>query len=359
MNNNSEISFYVDTLIVQSLLMDEGLSKTAEGSLVSDLIEKVKSYVGNHIDPNDKAGSVLNILAPGAVTMAFGAMGMPWIGILLGLAMRVFHIDVKGALNSIHSKISESVHSGKPLSSPEVDTIVNSAVQDHAPASSDAEAEQSLVELTKQKTSSQLLRDARMVKLAMIEFDHNNMQLQKSAVSMSDLKSFNAKKTVTSNILSRVIGWFFKIALASAGLMVAGDMINKFLGRSNALDGTIQGGKPVDSPAPAPVPVSKQTKFKQQPTYHEERKTEWVENVPNNKGSIESLLISFAKQVYQGLDTMDSVIRSSPSFELLADKIAFYNHTSEGDNMVFIPKYFTSKKQIVDMFIDEVAEKAP
>lgn len=355
---SQEIDFYVDTLIVQTLLLDKGLSKKADnGSMTSALIEAVKHYVSNNINPDDKIGSVLNILAPGAVSMAFGAMGLPWLGILLGLAMRIFHIDVKSILSTIHSKISEVLGSGQAMSSSEVDNIVQGAVQQHSPPSTESEAEQALDLLSKQKTAH-LLREARMLKLAMIEFEHDNLSLQKNA---SILSSFNSKKAVTSSLLSRVLGWFFKIALASAGLMVAGDMINKFLGRPNALDDTIQGGKPMAQAPASPVHTSTQTKFKIQPTYHEENrgKTNWAESVSNDKNSIENMVINFAKQVYQGLDNLDSVIRSTPSFENVVDKIVFYNHTSVGDPIVFIPSYFTSKKQLVDMFIDDVAEKAP
>ena len=355
---SQEIDFYVDTLIVQTLLSDEGLSKRADGgSMTSALIEAVKHYVSNNINPEDKVGSVLNILAPGAVSMAFSAMGLPWLGILLGLAMRVFHIDVKSILSTIHSKVSEALGSGQSMSSTEVDDIVQGAVQDHAAPATESEAEQALDLLSKQKTAH-VLREARMLKLAMIEFDHDNLSFQKHA---SILSSFNSKKSVTSSLLSRVLSWFFKIALASAGLMVAGDMINKFLGRPNALDDTIQNGKPVGETAPAPAHTSSQTKFKIQPTYHEENRSgsNWAENVSNDKNSIENMVINFAKQVYQGLDNLDSVIRSSSVFESLVDKIVFYNHTAAGDPIVFIPKYFSSKKQLVDMFIDEVAEKAP
>ena len=138
---------------------------------------------------------------------------------------------------------------------------------------------------------------------------------------------------------------------------VAGDVINKFMGRPNALDNTVQQGKPVES-IPAPKHVSTQTKFPVQPGYHEEHAAGWAENVPNNASAIEGMLIGFAKQVYKGLDGLESNIKSTVGFQVIRDRIVNYNLSSEGDPVVYIPNYFTSKKQIVDYFIDDVAEKA-
>jgi hypothetical protein len=114
--SSREISFYVDTLIVQTILEDQTLTKKAEASgLVMGLIDKVKEYVGNHINSEDKVGSFLNIIAPGAITVAFSAMGLRWLGVLIGLSMNVFHIDVKGILSSIYDKIKSLLSSKKQL----------------------------------------------------------------------------------------------------------------------------------------------------------------------------------------------------------------------------------------------------
>src|SRR5882724_5607663 len=98
MKCNGEIDFYVDTLIVSSILNNNNLHKYADAGMITSLIDKVKGYVSNHIDPTDKAGSLINILGPGAISATFSAMGLSWLGMLIGLAMRVFNIDVKGII---------------------------------------------------------------------------------------------------------------------------------------------------------------------------------------------------------------------------------------------------------------------
>lgn len=371
MIKNSEISFYVDSLIVETLLSNESLHKTAQASgIFSQLIDKVKNYFASHIDPNDRSGSLLNMLAPGAISLIFSSLGFGWLGALMGLAMSVFRIDVKGILSSIWTKLKSSISGDKQTTSDEIDTMVNSSVQEHAKPSTEDDALGALT-LLEDKTSSQLLRDAKILKLALIEYE-SNKKLQKLA-GPSFLSMFNGRKATTMNLLTKVLSWIFKVAVASAGLLVAGDVVNKFLGRPNALDGTIQDGKPTVTPegtpsasAPAvtaPKSISKQTKFPVKSTYIDEKhnigNANWMESVANNEVSIAAMLIQFAKSVYSGLDGKEATIRTSPAFEVIKDRIVTYNRASAGDTMVFIPKYFTSKKQIVDMFIDDVAENTP
>jgi hypothetical protein len=357
--NNSEINFYVDTLIVEALLADTNLSKTAQaGTTVSEITNKVKDYFGNQIDPNDRAGSLLTMLAPGGLSLAFKAMGFGWLGLLFALLVRVFHIDVGAILKSIYNKLKGTLSNDKKVTSAEIDAIVSGSVQEQVKPSTEEEVEESKDLLESKNSPIELLRDARMLKLAMIEFDKNQFN-KVASISSYLFNLFNSRKSEKVSVLSRLLSWIFKIAIASAGLMVAGDVINKYLGRPNALDGSMQKGKVVTAPV---MSVSTQTKFKIQPNYRDVAQnsgdTIWDEDISNNKSSIESMLLNFTKQVYQGLDGLDSIIMSTPGFQVIADKIAFYNHESEGGNKVYIPKYFTSKQQIVDMFIDDVAEKA-
>ena len=97
---SNEISFYVDCLIIEALAKNS-MVKQADGGMIASLVDKLKSYVGAHLDSNNKVGSVLNILAPGAVTLLFRSLGFGWLGALLGLAMNIFHIDIGGILGSI------------------------------------------------------------------------------------------------------------------------------------------------------------------------------------------------------------------------------------------------------------------
>lgn len=349
MKSQSELKFYADTLVVEALLYDE-LTKTAEGG-ISDLISGVTNYVNGHIDPNNKAGSVIDILAPGAVFMALRAMNLSWLGILLGIAMNVFHIDVHSILSSIYNKIKGYVSENKQLSSEQVDGMVSSSVQEHMTMPTEEEAKTFL----ESKQFNQQLRDAKFLKLAMREY-----QFKKNA---GFLDVFSSKKGSTGSLLTTVLSWFFKVALAAAGFMVAGDVVNKFLGRPNVLDKTYQAGKPEGDVAivpSAPIVRSTQTKFKVKSSYSGEThnvNSLWSVPISNDPNSIGQMIIDFAKEVYDGLNNLDGVIRDTSGFNVVKNRITWYNQSSQGDNMVFIPKYFHTKKDIADLFIDEVAKK--
>lgn len=353
-STNSEISFYVDTLILETVLRDESIKKQADASsLVSSLLGKIKEYASNNIDENDKVGSALKILAPGALSVGLSAMGLPWLGTLLGLALRVFHIDVSQILKSIYEKVKGAIGDGKQVTSSQIDDAVQSSVQEHTSPATEEEAMQA-AQLLGAKSSHQLLRDARIVKLTMIDY-----KLNKTAGFAS---AFNSRKTKTASILSRVLSVIFKVVLASAGLMVAGDVVNKFLGRPNALDGSVRDGKPVETgPVVQSGPTSTQTKFPVKSSYIPEKfniNSNWSEKINNDENSIGNMLIQFAKSVYDGLDGKESIIKGTPGYQSILDRISFFNRNTPGIQLTFIPPEFNSKKQIVDYFIDDVAEKA-
>jgi hypothetical protein len=342
-----QISFYVDTMIVESLLCDNYLFKTAQSAgPLAGLMSSVRNYVSKQIDPNDRAGSFLNMFAPGIIAVTFGGFGMPWIGRFLGLAVRIFHINVAKIFSSIVSELKSILGGGKKTTPSQVDSIVHNAVLDAAPPTTEEEADQAAQTM---QTHSITMMDVRITKLAMIQLDRLNRGLTKDA---GILDWFSSKKTKHISLLSQVIGWIFKVALTSAGLMVAENVISHEIEKHKSPGAT--------SPS-VPVHTSTQTKFPVQPSYHDEQKNingPWVENITNDEGSISQMLINFAKEVYQGLDGLDSVIESSPNFQAIKDRIVYFNKSSEGDPIVYIPK-FNSKKHIVDYFIDDVAEKAP
>ena len=96
---NSQVSNYVDLLVTEMVLEDTIFSKKAQvASIMSSVVDKIKNYVNNNIDPNDKVGSVLNMVAPGIISTTLGAFGLGKLGMLFGLAARFFHIDIAGIL---------------------------------------------------------------------------------------------------------------------------------------------------------------------------------------------------------------------------------------------------------------------
>lgn len=376
--SNSEVSFLVDTMIVETLLSDNSeLSKTAQaGGLLSSLVSKVHEYVGNHIRPDDKVGSLMDILGPGMITITLRALGFGWLGWLVGMAMSVFHINISDIVKSVWDKLKGSLGTNgeNKITSAHVDNAVSAAIQEHDKPMTEEEAEQAKVQLDKQKEANQRLRDAQLLKLALVQLKKDNEFFIRRAlnagiapqlvVSAGLLDILSPRKKAITSLLGTILGWVLKIGLAAAGLMVAGDVVNKMIGRPNAIDGSMKDGKTIDQPQQAiSAPEPKQTKFKLNPSYNDQKHNQgndrWVESIPNTESSIENLLIMYAQEVYSGLEGKEAYIRNTPGLQAIKDRIVMYNISSQGDNLVFIPRYFTSKKQIVDMFIDDVAKNVP
>ena len=81
-------------------------------------------------------------------------------------------------------------------------------------------------------------------------------------------------------------------------------------------------------------------------------------SLPSNPAGIGDMLIQFAKEVYSGLNGLEGIIRSTETFAEVVRTITAHNRTTSGSSVVYLPQYFHTKKQIVDLFIDDVAEKA-
>lgn len=347
--NEDRIKFYIDTLVVETMSRDNSFVKQA--GAISDLIQRAKDYINSKIDPNDKVGSVVNLLAPGAISAILYSLGFTWISVLLGLAMKVFNIDVASAIRSICSTLKSWVLNEKPISSSKVDSVVANAIKEHhTPLSPDKE-ESALEEFSK-KTSMSRVSDARLVKLMITEYSIN-----KNAIGVGTLAAAGLTPQVIS-VITSILSWIFKIILWAGGLMIAGDAINSFLGKSYSITTPSTPKKSTEFPASLPTP--KQTKFKLNSSYNtSEQYTDdnRFENYMNTSSGIKKMLLDFTHQIYSGLEGMDNIIQSTPEFLATADLIASRNSASKGDRTVFIPELFMSKKQIVDSFIDSIAAK--
>jgi hypothetical protein len=338
------ISLYVDVMLIETVLADPKFYK--KGGEISDVISKIKDYFSSKYDPEHPSASVINELAPAVVWRLFSAMGFGKWGILVGLLMSTFHVDVSGSLSSIYEKVKEMISDGKKVSSQQIDEAVDTSVAAH----SGNEANDGKV-----VSSLDLLPQARLLRLAMIDYEQQLLRLTK--INNTLLVSTAAISAASgTSLLGKIFGLVMKIGLASAGFMVAGDIINHLLGRPSSLDGTYQAGKTETSPTPAAAepsaPVSTQKKYLPK----EDASLPSSMPIQNNNQNIEAMVLQFAKDTYSGLDGKEQLIQNSPNFQKVVHVISNYNNTNQGSSQTFIPSFFRSKKQLVDYFIDDVAK---
>lgn len=337
----------MNAIIVQALYNDP-IIKNAD-NVLSGLPEKIKEYFGSKFDSDNKAASVISMLAPGTLFMLLSAH--PFLRILLPVAAGTFQIEIKDMIASMLNSIKPSLTSGKQVTPAEVDQAAETAASQQTTAAPAATEEQDDMGLVYDKEAQ--AKNDRRLKLALLAYHNDNSAFQfskyaKTAVTPVIMKSF----------LSRILSWVFKLILASAGFLLVGDLIKeKILNKPNSLSGGIQNGKEVGTTVNTqPLVVSTQTKFKlRNPGKIESPNTSWEIAMPSNQSAIEQMLINFAKETYLGLDNADSAIRSTIGFNFAVKRILAENRASAGYNVVIMPAIFTTKKQIVDTFIDEVA----
>ena len=269
--------------------------------------------------------------------------------------MNVFHVDAYGILTSLFNKVKGMISGNKKVAPSEIDEAVNSTIQEHATEVSPEQAQEGYQALQKMQANQQaddgkvyssleLMHDAKMIRLAMMQYEYETLRLTKTAVNKgSFLSGFTGTRAKGTNIIAKIFGWVFRIALGSAGLMIGGDLIRHFVGMDH----------PSEQEVPPPQgPTSSQTKYKLIGDTPLPRQMP-LSNTPDNIGN---MIVQFAKDVYSGLDGKENLIRNTPGFRAIKEKIVWNNVYNPGSRTTMMPAAFTSKKQIVDYFIDEVAK---
>jgi len=291
--------------IVSLNCMDQRLIKRGELPFGQGIFDAIKGFFASN-SSGDVKKDLTNLFINGAIrTVISGPLGFG-----VGLISTYFGFDFYEILKSIYKKFQSSVSAGIPVSSEEIHSAVTSEVE-------------------MQTKTADL-----------------NIQNIKTAGIMDIFSKGNKK-----SILSSIISFIFKSALSGAGLFVASGMAKKLILPQKEEKETVE---PEQS---APDHTSTQTKFKLRAGYTDLLEPKpWVESVVNSDASIEAMLLNFAKEVYDGLNGMESKIVSSPAFQQVKESIVFGNHKAAGDNIIIIPKMYKSKKHIVDYFIDDVAK---
>lgn len=349
----SEARFYQDSLIVEIVLGNPALIKKADlSAMLSGAGSKISNFVQNEVAGGDKASKVINMLAPGTIFELLNMLGIPKIGLLVSVVLPFFGVDIGGMVERLWKVVKDNLSKGQMVHPSEIDQAAQEATTAATPKDeSEANSPISL---------AQELRDARLIRLALEQYEYQIYRLTKDNYN-TPLTSFAAGRAAKSvSIFGRILAWLFKIVLYSSGFLLAGkvlqDATNYHPQQNN------QSGQPSDQSqqTSAPEAVSTQTKFPKNPSYQPESPSRpWVVNVSNDPSSIQSMLIQFAKDVYSDLDGKEGIITNSPSFQAVKDQIVWYNHRAAGEPIVYIPSMYANKQAIVDHFIDEVAKNSP
>lgn len=277
------------SLLKNYALVSASLNKQAEDNAV---ISFIKNSFKEHFDQENPAKSVVNFLSPGIVGMALKGMGFGWIGAAISLALSVFHIDFYDALKNIASKISNVIAGNKPISSDTIDSFVDQEIPDQ-------EIKSSSIEL-------------RRIKLA----------------------GFGASSAIP--VIKALLAIIAKTVVASAGLMLAGDAINKVVPKiapSLSLPST-----------PSEVYIA----FKSKSNPPDPEVLQVKDKTPQ---SISQSLIDLTNQIYD-VSNLSSAIQNLPKFKNLISEIIELNRFGDPDaKWVGLPGKYKTAKDMVNSFL--------
>jgi len=289
--------------------------------------------------------SAVNLLTPGVVLLIFKSFGWGRLGFIIATLLNVFDFNPYEILEPICSEALSKIKEGQLLTSSHIMEIAESAGQ-QAAGSSEQPADDGAV-----YSSADLLHHAKMINLAILDFEHQNLRLLKndfdpSQSNLYKMAALPGLKAKGGTLLGKIFGFIVVIILGSLGALVVGDM---FRGLA---------GKPPSHQVTGPGALV------QAPSFHAATQTKYPlkgdSSLPasvsgnSSRENIENVIIQFAKDVYSGLDGKENLIRSNPKFQYVVEEVSYVN-SSKDYSSIFMPTIWNTKKEMVDSFIDDVA----
>jgi hypothetical protein len=334
--------YYLDTLLIATLVDETGFIKQAQAGgisgVISSLISTVEDYVKDKVHKGSAVSDVFNLLAS-PMLMALGGR-FTILGILLEVA-KYLGFNPSKILEEIADGLKSAIMPGQPVDPGQVDKIVEQATSANMPADS------------LQKSQHLSLREVQIYKVAILHLVATETIHKYAGLPELLLRRVFGASTMTASLLSRFLGWIVKTVLIAAGLMAGEALFEHLTGKSPS-------GEAPSSPAAGMAPSAPSTVqqiFKANPEYSDETLNVsggWIENVP--PAQIGQQIALWAQDIYPDLQGKDSFIQGSSLFQQVVHYIQQYN-ANNTTSVTFMPKNFTSRKQVVDLFIDELAVK--
>jgi hypothetical protein len=201
------------------------------------------------------------------------------------------------------------------------------------------------------------LREARLYKVALTHIQEQ--KLTKEDGILTTFLRFVGLKSYTANALVAIIKWVVIALLSTVGLLAVDDAAHSLIGSPSHTDYSPSGAG-AQQATEVVLPVSTQNTFKVNPTYQEERfnaTKHWIEPVPVSQ--IGDEIVQWTHSIYPDTKNLTAEdIKNTSGFNQVLQLLDKYNSTNTL-NITFMPPAFTSRKRVVDTFIDELAQKSP
>jgi hypothetical protein len=377
--NNIDLQYLSDTILIERVAaLEFGLVKQAglfDSLNLSGVASSVKNFVTSHVTndaPGGYVGSVLALMAPSVLWRI-----NPFVGILYLVASQ-FGFDIQSVISKIVAAIRPKLEKGLPISADEITNIGKSIVAQHIGGEATAAPDDlfeplrklSNEDLNKLAASGDALEPLRAL------LSGNSPGGASGSLPKTPLLSggdgsliqrvfgqlFSAPRTAGKGkwLLGGFVIWIIKTILVGAGLLAGAEAISGMLGhkkpvsdtkskpQSDEHDGHTDSETPSATPATPVAPVASQTPGAQSNEL-------WVVPLVGN-GTVEDTLVTWALDLYPNLvhyDNIEQTIESNPAFAATA---AFLKKDPRklGTRTMVMPQTFSSRKQVVDTFIDDV-----
>lgn len=371
MNRTQALQDVVDSLLIEGLARQEfGLSKQA--GLFDDLNlagvgESIKSFVKSHVNndgPGGYLGSVLNLLAPSVLFKV-----NPFLGILY-LVGTQFGFDFQSVMGKFADLIKSHLQSGQAMTSEDVSSMGKAAVASQVSEAMPSDLLEPLRKYASQ-SRSELLKEAQMMSELQEYLGRFNPLAKKSPSFPTIPWLFSNDKSVIGRIFGNLLKlptrgkakwmmggfiiWIVKAVLMGAGLIAGAEAISGLLGhkKPEALS-----AKPIETPSTPPESSSiiqepkSISKTETLPSLIDSSKEMWV--VPLI-GSIAQTLEIWTADLYPKTKTPDLAkkLANSSKFRATLQELSS-QATNRGSKSLVMPEQFTSRKQVVDQFIQDI-----
>ena len=316
-----------------------------------------KDYIGHYSTTKEATNLISKTVVSNIFARLIGGNFIVRAGIFL--ILHCFDVDFYGLIGNICEDVTALFNThGKQLSPDMVQERVDHHVDAAFAGKSAENAAQKAQQFAEEDSSLAAAGSASLslLKLSFLRQKNKSAKISiaaKPSATAAAVQTLSKGKEVVKKGFKGTLGGIFKVLLGGMGLTLFADFVKSSLfGMPSPLAEAFHFDM---GPSFYPT-VSSQTKYPLNPSYSVgyESSPIVVTGVENDYNSILNLLQSWANQIYTNVPA--NMVSRSMKVNDLIKKIIEINSLRPSANDLLLPYQFSSKKQIVDYFIDDVAK---
>lgn len=364
---NANLQYLVESMAMEDLCKQSFTKNAQMSSVISSIYETIKGYIMKSFDPERPVESIMALAAPSVLR----SIGLGPIGWLFWIAETFFNVDFKPIFSDILAPIKSILSSAKTANPIQmtmeqaqgyVEPVVSNFVETmKSGASATKESiEEKLKTVSLPKTSlnnENLLHNVKDIKIILSQLESHGLFEKNARYGKLGIAAglLYAAKDKLFPVIGSALSWILKTVLVSLGFVVAGGAVKDMLGVAKDTLG-IGDSKPQSwFPSTTTVPSGLQEDRSLGKEYYGTHNDLWIESFSTT--NLANTLADWAIKIYPALKDSKAIILSSPVFHNILSEIEDANNENQMPNSTVMPPNFKSRKQVVDSFVSDVANK--